>query len=202
MEDRYFNMMLEMPLVPFRMRPAQPLTDEQLERFSAQQDVLHIEREPDGELEVRLVGGMMAGAVASDLLVDLANWNELAGAGKVLPNVGYFLTDGSMRGPRISWVSKAQFAEVKARRKDGFIYGAPPFVIEVVSSQRKPGEWRKRMKMWLANGVELAWLVDPSRKTVEIYRPGKAMEEQEGHTAVYGEGPVGGFVLELGKVWG
>jgi Uma2 family endonuclease len=48
----------------------------------------------------------------------------------------------------------------------------------------------------------LAWLVDPSRKTVEIYRPGQAMEEQAGHSAVYGEGPVAGFVLELGKVWG
>jgi Uma2 family endonuclease len=48
----------------------------------------------------------------------------------------------------------------------------------------------------------LAWLVDPARKTVEIYRPGQAMEEQVGPSAVYGEGPVGGFVLELGKVWG
>jgi len=28
------------------------------------------------------------------------------------------------------------------------------------------------------------------------------MEEQQGHTAVFGEGAVGGFVLELGKVWG
>jgi len=28
------------------------------------------------------------------------------------------------------------------------------------------------------------------------------MEEQVGHSAVYGEGPVGGFVLELGKIWG
>jgi Uma2 family endonuclease len=91
---------------------------------------------------------------------------------------------------------------VKARRKDGFIYGAPPFVAEVASFQRTPDEWRQRMEMWIRNGVELAWLFDPERKTVEIYRPGQAIEEQEGQSAVYGEGPVGGFVLELGKVWG
>jgi hypothetical protein len=28
------------------------------------------------------------------------------------------------------------------------------------------------------------------------------VEEQEGHSAVYGEGPVAGFVLELGRIWG
>jgi Uma2 family endonuclease len=49
--------------------------------------------------------------------------------------------------------------------------------------------------------VELAWLLDPSRKAVEIYRPGRAAEVQEGHSAAYGEGPVGGFVLELARIW-
>jgi Uma2 family endonuclease len=58
------------------------------------------------------------------------------------------------------------------------------------------------MQVWIANGCELAWLIDPLRKTVEIYRPGRAPEALEGASAVYGEGPVGGFVLELGRVWG
>jgi Uma2 family endonuclease len=61
---------------------------------------------------------------------------------------------------------------------------------------------QKKMSDWIANGCELAWLVDPRRKVVEIYRPGKPVEEQEGHSAVYGEGPVAGFVLELGRIWG
>jgi Uma2 family endonuclease len=202
MQDGYFNMTVEMPLVPFRMQTARPLTDEQLERFSAQQDALRVEREPNGELDVRPVGGMTAGALASDVIFALYDWNEASGGGRVLPNVGYFLADGSMRGPCISWVPKAQFAELKTRRKDGFIYGAPPFAAEVMSFQRTPDEWRKRMEMWIGNGVELAWLFDPEQKTVEIYRPGQEMEEQVGQSSVVGEGPVAGFVLELGKVWG
>jgi Uma2 family endonuclease len=60
---------------------------------------------------------------------------------------------------------------------------------------------QEKMRMWLTNGAELAWLIDPERKTVEISRPGKAVEVQEGHSAVYGEGPVGGFVLELWRIW-
>jgi Uma2 family endonuclease len=58
------------------------------------------------------------------------------------------------------------------------------------------------MERWMAYGVELGWLMDPVGKVVEIYRPGKAVEEQVGGSAVYGEGPVAGFVLELGRVWG
>jgi len=50
--------------------------------------------------------------------------------------------------------------------------------------------------------VEVAWLVDPQLKTVEIYRPGREPEVLEGGSAVEGEGTVAGFVLELGKVWG
>lgn len=43
--------------------------------------------------------------------------------------------------------------------------------------------------------------IDPLGKALEIYRRGQAVEVQEGHSAVYGEGPVGGFVLELGRIW-
>jgi len=39
-------------------------------------------------------------------------------------------------------------------------------------------------------------------KTVDIYHPGREPEVLEGGSAVEGEGPVVGFVLELVKVWG
>jgi Uma2 family endonuclease len=32
------------------------------------------------------------------------------------------------------------------------------------------------MEMWIANGSEVAWLIDPQRKAVEIYRPGDYSE--------------------------
>jgi Uma2 family endonuclease len=57
------------------------------------------------------------------------------------------------------------------------------------------------MVAWLENGAELAWLIDPSRKAIEIYRPGREPELLEGTSAVEGDGPVSGFVLELWRVW-
>ena len=201
-EDAHFTMMLEMPQVPFVMRPARPMTDDELQRFCERQEVLHVEREPNGDLDVRLIGGLTAAAVGGDVLCELHVWSKDSKMGQVLSNVGYFLADGSMRGPRISWIPEAQLAEHKARFEDGFINGAPAFVVEVISLQRTAVEWRSRMEMWISNGVELGWLFDPERKTMEIYRPGREPEVLEGGSAVEGEGPVAGFVLELGKVWG
>ena len=77
----------------------------------------------------------------------------------------------------------------------------PDFVIEFRSKSDRLKPAQAKMLSWISNGVQLAWLVDPLRKVVEIYRPGQTVEVQEGHTAVYGEGSVGGFELELARIW-
>ena len=50
-------------------------------------------------------------------------------------------------------------------------------------------------------GAEHGWLIDPERKVVESYRPGREPKVVEGANAVYGEGLVSGFVLELLRLW-
>ena len=49
----------------------------------------------------------------------------------------------------------------------------PDIHIEIVSpgpaDQEEPGEAR----LSTANGCPLGWLIDPERKTVEVYRPGR-----------------------------
>jgi hypothetical protein len=44
------------------------------------------------------------------------------------------------------------------------------------------------MRMLQANGAGLAWLIDPSRKAVEVYRPGREVEVVEDGSAVEGMG--------------
>jgi Uma2 family endonuclease len=57
------------------------------------------------------------------------------------------------------------------------------------------------MREYLANGAQLGWLIDPVRKTVSIYRPGREPETLTGVDSIAGEDPVGGFVLDLSDVW-
>ena len=56
------------------------------------------------------------------------------------------------------------------------------------------------MRAWIANGVDVAWLVDPKREVVEVYRQRQEVEVVSDR--VVGDGPVAGFVLELGRIWG
>jgi Uma2 family endonuclease len=58
------------------------------------------------------------------------------------------------------------------------------------------------MKMWIDNGAELAWLIDPERKVVEVYRPGEEPEIHNDPTSVQGTGPVRGFELGMARIWG
>jgi Uma2 family endonuclease len=58
-----------------------------------------------------------------------------------------------------------------------------------------------KMEMWIANGAEVAWLIDPLRKAVEIYRPGDSPEVLHDPSSVQGTGPVAGFELVMARVW-
>jgi hypothetical protein len=57
------------------------------------------------------------------------------------------------------------------------------------------------MQEWIDNGAQLAWLIEPERAAVEIYRLGQAPASRVGIESIAGEGPVEGFVLDLRRVW-
>jgi hypothetical protein len=58
------------------------------------------------------------------------------------------------------------------------------------------------MGIWLANGAELAWLIDSQERAVTIYRVGQEPEHLVDPTSVQGDGPVAGFELVMARVWG
>ena len=195
------NVALQESELPVRLRFDRPFTDEELLRFCAENDLLRVERDANGELILMSPTGTEGGNAELDIATELNNWSRQDGRGRALgPNSGIKLPDSAIRAADSGWVSWERYNA----SPEGVGYRAlvPEFIIELRSPSDRLPELQEKMQMWIANGVELAWLIDPSRKTVEIYRPGKAMEEQVGHSAVYGEGPVGGFVLELGKIWG
>ncbi|SEG54321.1 Endonuclease, Uma2 family (restriction endonuclease fold) [Bryocella elongata] len=188
---------------PLRLRFEQPLSDEELLRFCAKNDDLRIERDANGDLIVMSPTGSGTGSRNAELNFQLALWARQTNSGVVFDSsAGFTLPDGSMRSPDAAWISWPRWNALTEAQRQAFAPICPEFLVELRSPTDDLPKLQKKMQSWLANGAELAWLIDPERKIVEIYRPGKAAEEQEGHTAAYGEGPVGGFVLELGRIWG
>lgn len=196
------EVVLQQSELPVRLRFERPMTDEDLLRFCAANETMRVEREANGELIVMSPSGSGTGRTNSELNFQLALWARGAGTGTTFDsNAGFTLPDGSVRSPDAAWVAWSRWNALSEEQREGFAPLCPEFVIELRSPSDALDELRAKMEMWIANGAELAWLLDPASKVVEIYRAGRAVEVQQGHSAAYGEGPVGGFVLDLGNIW-
>lgn len=186
---------------PLRIVPPEPLSLEGFLRFSDENPELRLEREPNGELLLMSPSDGGAGFRSSTAFGQLFIWAEQDGSGYALDSsTRALLPDGSVRIADAAWIDAKRWTPPDIDNDAPL--PIPDFVIEVRSGSDSLTKAQEKMLAWIANGAKLGWFIDSSRKIVEIYRPGQVMEAQEGHSAVYGEGPVAGFVLELGRIWG
>jgi Uma2 family endonuclease len=189
--------------LPIRIHIERPMTDEQLARFCSSNDPLQVERDANGELVVMsptfTEGGEIHGKVGGYLFI----WTLADGRGKYFgASTGFILPDTSMRSADAAWISLHRWNSLTEDQRKGFARVCPEFVIEVRSATDRLFELQEKMAMWIANGADLAWLVDPQRRVVEIYRAGEAVEVYENPTSVQGTGCVSGFCLVMESVWG
>jgi Uma2 family endonuclease len=187
---------------PVLIRPAVPLTDEELERFSEANKPYRFERNKYGDIVMMTpvggIGGTNEGWVSSSLI----NWNETAQTGIAFsPNTGFNLPDGSCLSPDAAWVSLARWSALTPAEQAGFPPLCPEFPIEVRSRSDSRRMVEEKMQLWLENGAQLAWLVDPIDAKVTIYsrrEPERTLDRPE---AVEAGDPVAGFVLHAARLW-
>jgi Uma2 family endonuclease len=188
--------------LPVRIRFEQPLSDDALARFSSQNDPLRIERDSNGELIVMTPVHSDGGWLEGQILVELSLWARIDGRGKTFSSdAGFTLRDGSMRAPDASWISLQSWNALTREQQQSYAPICPQFVIEVRSNSYRLINLEAKMEMWIANGAQLAWLIDPERKAVAIYRPGESPELLHEPTSVQGTGPVAGFELVMSRIW-
>src|SRR5271155_526276 len=191
---------LEAPL-PLRLRLATPMTEDELLRFCAVNDVLWVEREVDGELSVKPIGGCRVSSVNLAVGTALRQWADRDGRGETFANAGFTLPDGSMRGAHTAWMLNERWESLTKHEKAGFAPRCPDFVVEIVSPFDTLEEMQAKTGQWIANGAKVGWLIDPDREVVEIYRPGRGVEVLERPEKVLGDGPVAGFEVVMARVW-
>lgn len=168
------------------------LTDAQFEEFCQLYSDYRLEYTAEGDLVITPPTDPDTSAQNMEIGMQLAIWGKRRRDGKVTDSSGGFkLPNGARLAPDAAWISRARLT---MRR-------CPEFVIELLSPGDRPGKARAKMVEWIANGVELGWLIDPPRRTVTIYRPGCEPEVLADATKVAGEGPVEGFTLDLSAVW-
>lgn len=191
----------EMPL-PLRFRPEKPMSDEELMRFCAANDFLRVERDANGEILVMTPAGSKTSSMNSRITRLLDEWAEADGRGIAFDsNGGFSLPDGSMRAADAAWVALARWDALTEAEQSRYAPLCPDFIIELRSQNDGLAKLKQKMEQWIANGVQLGWLIDPENKTVSIYRPGERPEILTHPTSVQGNGPVTGFELVMERIW-
>jgi len=189
--------------LPVRLRFDRPLSDDQLLRFCAANEALRVERDANGAILLMTPAGFKGSATNQRIGYLLYAWAEQDGRGVTTDSSGgYTLPDGSVRAPEAAWVSFRRLEPLSEQEQAGFAPVCPEFVIELRSPSDRLPDLRAKMEMWIANGAEVAWLIDPERRVVEIYQPGDSPEVLHEPSSVQGTGPVSGFELVMARVWG
>jgi Uma2 family endonuclease len=191
----------EMPL-PLRFRPETPMSDEELMRFCAANDFLRVERDANGEILVMTPAGIKTSKMNMRIGRLLDEWAEQDGRGiAVDSNGGFTLPDNSVRAADAAWLLKSRWNALSEADQARFSPLCPDFVIELRSPSDNLPELKAKMELWIANGAQLAWLIDPIEQEVTIYRPGEAPEVHHHPSSVQGNGVMAGFELVMARIW-
>ncbi|BAM51740.1 hypothetical protein BEST7613_2809 [Synechocystis sp. PCC 6803] len=98
-------------------------------------------------------------------------------------------------------MKRERWESLTPEQKQRFVPLCPDFVIELRSPSDELKPLRKKMQEYQENGAQLGWLIDRQTRTVEIYRPGQAVEVLENPESLSGEAVLPEFVLELASIW-
>jgi Uma2 family endonuclease len=175
--------------------------DAYLEFCEANPDLL-VERNAEGEIIIVPPAGGESDYRNTNAIMQLSNWALRNGRGKAFgSSVQFFLPDGSAFSPDAAWISNDALMRLSRQDRKEFLRLCPEFVIEVRSPSDRLTTAKAKMERWIANGAELAWLIDGDAETVYVYQKDKPVETWRGILKLAGKGPVKGFTLQLRTIW-
>ena len=128
-----------------------------------------------GVLHRNKPAGLEHGEIVVTLGYQLGRFIKPRKLGSLTAFSGYWLErdPDTVRGADIAYISAEKIP--RGVRITGYAEVAPDLVVEVVSPSDSRREVSDKARMWLGYGVRLVWVVQPDTRTVDVYRPGRAV---------------------------
>jgi Uma2 family endonuclease len=178
-----------------------PLTDAEFEALCLAEEWFRLERTREGEILMNPPAGGFTSTANARINFKLYSWRETHGQGRVYDSSGGFhLPDTSILNPDAAYVGPVKLKGLKRDKMTGFPRLCPDFVVELLSKSDSVPKVKQKMERWIENGAAVAWLIDPYKKQVHVYAPGRKTSTVKGKT-VEGSGPIAGFILNLEELW-
>lgn len=185
-------------VVTLDLHPSLELTDEQFEKICQANRDLKLERTAKGDLVIMALTGGDTGRRNLRLTGQLWFWNQQSNLGEGFDSsTGFRLPNGAIRSPDAAWVRLDRWQALTSEQRQKFVPLCPDFVVELASPSDEVEDIREKMQEYLANGLQLGWLIAPATQTVEIYRPNQPIEILNQPATLSGENILPEFVLNL-----
>ncbi|MDB9493796.1 Uma2 family endonuclease [Spirulina major CS-329] len=185
-------------IIPERLK----ITPEQFTQIAIANRDLRLEQTVTGELIIMPPTGGNTGKRNSTLNARFVLWNEQTQLGEVFDSSTAFrLPNGAARSPDIAWVRRDRWDALTPAQQETFPPLCPDFVLKLRSKTDSLSDLQAKMQEYLANGLQLGWLINIQGKTVEIYRAAQPMEQRDRPDTLDGEAVLSQFTLELGSIW-
>jgi Uma2 family endonuclease len=114
---------------------------------------------------------------------------------------------------RCSFAGRSYVFDVSYFRADRVAYGpdgelvddvflAPDLAIEIRSPEQSARSLEAKLRFCVQRGVRLAWLIDPLRRTVTVFRPGSRPKRLSGDQLLDGSDVLPSFKLSVRTIFG
>ena len=181
-------------LGPLRSR----LTDEEFEKFCAQNPELRREMTSEGVMIIMLPVTPEGSSRNFKLTGRFAVWAEADARGVGFESsAGFTLPNGAKRSPDVSWMRKERWDALTPAQRNEFTHICPDFVVELRSKTDRLRTLQNKMKEYMSNGGQLGWLIDPIRHQVHVYHSDSSVEILDHPQVISGEPLLQGLVLRL-----
>ena len=118
------------------------------------------------------------------------------------PSAGFTLSNGAVRSPDASLVRREEWDALSTAEQKSFAPLAPFFVMELRSSESDPlAALQEKMVEYLDCGTQLAWLIDPTRSELTIYRPNQSPESHQAPATLAVGDELPGLVIQFADIW-
>ena len=108
----------------------------------------------------------------SELVIELGNYKRRTKVGRVITEVGFVLDRDPdlVRLPDVAFVLETRVPPDWDR--NSYFPGPPDLAVEVLSKSETLTAAQEKIDEYLQYGVRLAWLLNPRRRTLTVYRRG------------------------------
>ncbi|MBE9199052.1 MULTISPECIES: Uma2 family endonuclease [unclassified Nodularia (in: cyanobacteria)] len=176
-------------------------TDDEFAQVVAANKDLRLELSAEGELVIMSPTGGETGNRNFDLLGQVWFWNRQYNLGKAFDSsTGFKLPNGATRSPDAAWIRMEKWDSLTPQQRKKFLPLCPDFAVELVSETDDVADTQAKMREYLANGLQLGWLINPHDQQVEIYRPHQPPEILQSPTSLSGEDVLPDFTLDLQQI--